>query len=74
MSEVEIWNGKNRLQTQVGHHSETAPCIINVPFALLSSAMKRGAMVGMRQRGVRQSSVLLAGCGCQQGHSGYQVN
>ena len=25
MSEVEIWNGKNRLQTQVGHHSETAP-------------------------------------------------
>ena len=27
MSEVEIWNGKNRLQTQVGHRSETVPRI-----------------------------------------------
>ena len=39
MSEVEIWNGKNRLQTQVGHHSETVPRIINVLFALLSSTI-----------------------------------
>ena len=36
MSEVEIWNGKNRLQTQVGYRAETFSCIISALLAFPS--------------------------------------